>query len=175
MLARPCHIDCAAYPDMCEHQLHICDGLSCEASTSLSCSENHRPQGSCWGCYLVGTHYLMYPGTVRNRDPGRLKIPSPGCLLNSPGVCIQNFAPPAAIFFPLPIPSTPADQHPQPARTVITMASAMRLGSSALRASLRAPAFRSTSFTAARCYSAKSQVCFVLSCLAMVLPTGTQH
>lgn len=41
------------------------------------------------------------------------------------------------------------------------MASAMRLGSSALRTSLRASAFRPTSFNAVRCYSAKTQVCCV--------------
>lgn len=42
-----------------------------------------------------------------------------------------------------------------------TMSTAMRLGSSALRTSLRAPAFSAgtTSFQAIRCYSAKTQVC----------------
>lgn len=41
------------------------------------------------------------------------------------------------------------------------MSTAMRLGSSALRTSLRAPAFSAgtTSFQAIRCYSAKTQVC----------------
>lgn len=45
------------------------------------------------------------------------------------------------------------------------MASTIRLSSSALRASLRAPGFasRSTAFNAARCYSAKTQVCNIRS------------
>lgn len=51
---------------------------------------------------------------------------------------------------------------PTTLRFLVTMSSAMRLGSSALRTSLKAPAFRSTSFTAARCYSAKTQVCSML-------------
>lgn len=38
------------------------------------------------------------------------------------------------------------------------MASAMRLSSSALRTSLKAQSLRTTGFTAARCYSSKSQV-----------------
>lgn len=46
-------------------------------------------------------------------------------------------------------------------RNQLTMATTMRLGSSALRTSLRAPTFtaRSTAFSAVRCYSAKTQVC----------------
>lgn len=47
------------------------------------------------------------------------------------------------------------------------MASVTRLSNSALRASLRAPAFNGAAFNASRCYSAKAQV----SCIAKHMTT----
>ena len=47
----------------------------------------------------------------------------------------------------------------QPTHQIPNMAPAMRLATSTLRASLKAPSFYNyTAFTAARCYSSKSQV-----------------
>lgn len=53
-----------------------------------------------------------------------------------------------------------------------TMASVARLSSSALRASARGSAFRTSSFAAARFYSAKTQVC--VSCTAIAITFAPQ-
>lgn len=50
-----------------------------------------------------------------------------------------------------------------PSQLTITMVAALRLSTSAFRATSRASFAKSTAFTAARCYSAKTQVCRWLS------------
>lgn len=78
-----------------------------------------------------------------------------------------RFFTPFPVSHPFPSYTSSSSSLPSPTRLfdpirflVLTMASVTRLSNSALKASLRAPAFgaRSAAFTSVRCYSAKTQV-----------------
>lgn len=107
-------------------------------------------------------------------DPPRTFLPSPASAVRfffffAPDYLVTRLLPAtySTIVFLLHCPgtrpanlslSTPSAETPN--REQFAMASALRIGSSALRTSLRSSSFtaRGTAFNAVRCYSAKSQV-----------------
>jgi len=122
------------------------------------------------GC-AISSRTCTWPALRRAATPNQFTSAISG--VHHPSA-LPNFAPPLRSFlwpflnpdnFLLFSSSSPSIRLsllpvPLPCASASTMSTAMRLGSSALRTSLRAPAFSAgtTSFQAIRCYSAKTQV-----------------